>query len=62
MLQQSIKVSLIAVSVEELVYLLLTSLAGPVSCQFYRQPFRDSPVHLEDRTISTKTDAVEGPG
>ena len=26
------------------------------------EPFRDTPVHLEDRIIWTKTDAVEGPG
>ncbi len=36
--------------------------SGSVSGHFCRQVFRDTPVHLEDRTIATKTDVVEGLG
>jgi hypothetical protein len=54
MFQQSIKVSLIAVTVEQLIYLLITRFCVlpflPITLQRH-------PVHLEVRTILTKTDA-----
>jgi hypothetical protein len=53
MFQESIKVSLIAVSVEQLIYLLITRCCF---MSFLPILFRDTPVHLEDRTILTKTD------
>jgi hypothetical protein len=57
MLQQSIKVSLIAASVRQLIYLFLTrcSLLSILPRTLQRHP-----VHSEDRTVLTKTDAVEG--
>jgi hypothetical protein len=59
MFQQSIKVSLIAVSVEQLIYLFSP---GVVSCHFCRQTFRDTPVNLKGRSILTNKDTVEGLG
>ena len=56
MLQESIKVSLITGSVEQWIYLFLTrcSLLPILTIDLQRHP-----VHLEARTVLTKTDVVE---
>jgi hypothetical protein len=63
MLHQSIKVSLIATSVDQLIYLFKThQVLSLANSSDNPDDFRDTPVHLETRTILTKTDAVEGLG
>ncbi len=57
MLQESIKVSLITGSVEQLIYLFLVRFCV---LPFLLITLQRHPVPLEDRTILTKTDAVEG--